>query len=37
MGSELLGYAKERHNKLLLNVYKRNERAVRFYLREGFT
>lgn len=36
IGSELLGYAKERHNKLLLNVYKRNERAVRFYLREGF-
>jgi len=36
IGRELLGYAKERHNKLLLNVYKRNERAAAFYLREGF-
>jgi putative acetyltransferase len=36
IGSQLLGYAKERHNKLLLNVYKRNERAVLFYVREGF-
>ena len=36
IGSQLLHYAKERHNKLLLNVYKRNERAVMFYLREGF-
>lgn len=35
-GSQLLNYAKERNNKLLLNVYKRNERAVTFYLREGF-
>ncbi len=37
IGSQLLYYAKEKHNKLLLNVYKRNERAVAFYLREGFT
>lgn len=36
IGSQLLNYAKERQNKLLLNVYKRNERAVTFYLREGF-
>ncbi len=36
IGRELLCYAKERHNKLLLNVYKRNERAAAFYLREGF-
>lgn len=36
IGRELLGYAKERHNKLLLNVYKRNERAAAFYLKEGF-
>ncbi|HHY26827.1 MAG TPA: N-acetyltransferase [Desulfitobacterium dehalogenans] len=36
IGGQLLNYAKERHNKLLLNVYKRNERAVRFYLKEGF-
>jgi putative acetyltransferase len=36
IGRELLGYAKERHNKLLLNVYKRNERAAAYYLREGF-
>lgn len=37
IGSQLLRYAKERHNKLLLSVYKRNERAAAFYLREGFT
>ena len=37
IGSQLLHYAKEKHNKLLLNVYKRNERAVAFYLREEFT
>lgn len=36
IGSQLLNYAKERYSKLLLNVYKRNERAVTFYLREGF-
>lgn len=36
IGRQLLGYAKERHSKLLLNVYIRNERAVKFYLREGF-
>ncbi len=36
IGRELLGYAKERHNKLHLNVYKRNEKAAAFYLREGF-
>jgi putative acetyltransferase len=37
IGRELLCYAKERHDKLLLNVYKRNERAAAFYTREGFT
>ncbi|WP_313582349.1 GNAT family N-acetyltransferase [Lacrimispora sp.] len=36
IGRELLCYAKERHNKLHLNVYKRNEKAAAFYLREGF-
>lgn len=36
IGSQLLNYVKDRNNKLLLNVYKRNKRAVSFYLREGF-
>ena len=36
IGKALLDYAKETNSELSLQVYKRNERAVKFYLREGF-
>jgi len=36
IGQELLNYAKSNHKELYLTVYKKNERAVTFYLREGF-
>lgn len=36
IGKQLLEKAKEGRTHLNLNVYKQNERAVRFYLREGF-
>jgi putative acetyltransferase len=36
IGKVLLDYIKESNKELLLHVYKKNERAVRFYLREGF-
>ena len=32
----LLNYAKDKRNKLLLNVYQKNARAISFYQREGF-
>ena len=32
----MLDYAKDKRNKLLLNVYKKNTRAISFYQREGF-
>lgn len=37
IGKRLLDYSKCKHNELSLCVYKKNNRAVRFYLREGFT
>jgi putative acetyltransferase len=37
IGKLLLDYSKCKHNELSLCVYKRNNPAVRFYLREGFT
>lgn len=37
IGKELLDHAKGLYNKLTLSVYKRNARAVEFYLREDFT
>lgn len=37
IGSQLLDYAKQTHNELSLGVYKKNERAVSFYFREGFS
>jgi putative acetyltransferase len=37
IGKALLDYAKEKNNELSLSVYKKNNRAVRFYLREGFS
>lgn len=35
IGKVLLDYVKERHQELSLIVYKKNNRAVEFYLREG--
>lgn len=37
IGKTLLNYVKENNSELLLHVYKKNIRAVNFYLREGFT
>lgn len=37
VGKQLLDEAKQRHSALTLQVYRKNERAVRFYLREGFS
>ena len=36
IGKILLNYAKDKRNKLLLNVYQKNIRAISFYQREGF-
>lgn len=36
IGKKLLDYVKSKHTHLFLNAYKNNERAVKFYLREGF-
>lgn len=37
IGKALLDYVKEQNSELLLSVYKKNNRAKQFYLREGFT
>lgn len=37
VGKLLLDYSKTNHNELDLCVYKKNNGALRFYLREGFT
>lgn len=37
IGRQLLDYAKQTHDALELSVYKKNPRAVSFYLREGFS
>ena len=36
VGKALLDHLKERKKELILHVYQKNKRAVRFYLREGF-
>lgn len=36
IGKLLLNYVKDRKPKLVLNVYKKNARAIHFYRREGF-
>lgn len=36
IGKKLLDYAKEKKERLSLHVYKENDRAVAFYLREAF-
>ena len=35
IGKILLNYAKGKRNKLFLNVYQKNARAISFYKREG--
>ena len=37
IGKQLLDCVKSFRQSLTLNVYRKNERAVRFYLRENFT
>lgn len=37
IGAKLLSYVKETHNALTLSVYCQNQRAVAFYLRQGFS
>lgn len=37
IGKKLIDYCKEKYNILTLNVYCKNERAVSFYKREGFS
>ena len=36
IGKILLNYAKDKRNKLHLNIYQKNARAISFYKREGF-
>ena len=36
IGKALLNYAKNKRNKLFLNIYQKNMRAIAFYQREGF-
>ena len=36
IGKALMDHVKERKQKLLLSVYKKNRRALNFYRREGF-
>ena len=36
IGKLLLNYAKDKRNKLFLNVYQKNAWAITFYQREGF-
>lgn len=36
IGKILLNYVKGERNKLILNVYQKNTRAISFYQREGF-
>lgn len=36
VGKKMLTHLKQSNDELMLHVYQKNERAVRFYLREGF-
>ena len=36
VGAALLDFAKKGHSVLILRVYQKNERAVKFYLKNGF-
>lgn len=35
-GKQLLDFTKERNTALTLSVYEKNDRAIQFYIREGF-
>lgn len=37
LGSALINWAKEQNDTLTLNVYAKNERAIQFYEKKGFT
>ena len=37
IGRLLLDYSKSKYNELTLRVYKKNDRALKFYLREKFS
>lgn len=37
IGKELLDYSKNKYDKLSLSVYKKNEKAYNFYLKNEFT
>lgn len=37
IGTSLLKFAKEHHQKLVLDVYLKNQRALTFYKQHGFT
>ena len=37
IGRQLLNYVKQRYEKLSLEVYQKNNRAIAFYQREGFS
>lgn len=36
IGNQLIAYAKHNKQKLRLNVYQKNKKAIQFYLKEGF-
>ncbi|MGL5722851.1 MAG: GNAT family N-acetyltransferase [Brevinema sp.] len=36
IGKKLLDFLKQNHHTLKLNVYQKNEKALKFYLRENF-
>ena len=37
IGRQLVNYVKQRYEKLSLEVYRKNIRAIAFYQREGFS
>ena len=37
IGKQLLDFTKQLHPSLSLSVYQKNQKAVSFYLREGFS
>lgn len=36
IGNKLISYAKAKKKQLVLQVYKKNEKAVQFYVKQGF-
>lgn len=37
IGRQLINHLKRQHDRLTLHAYEKNRRAIRFYMREGFT